>query len=372
MRRRRTSALRALSLSGRLSVTTATPSSRLSTRSGEPGEPSDVAHRITRSSRRSRVRSSCPSFPSATMRRRSSGGRKASQPSVAVQVLGDPQADVEAHQVGELQRPHGMAVPQLHGAGRCPPRRATPSSTMRIASMPEHDAQARRGEPGRVLHDHRLLAEAAHEGDRGQAGGVRGVGAPHHLDQLHDVDGVEEVQAEEATRGPAIGARDALDRQRRGVRGQERVRGRRRVHLAEDLRLQLERLGRGLHHEVGVRHRVGDRRWWCARGRPALASLGRVDLPQLDALVEVRADARRAPSSRPPRPRRRAPTAHPAAGAHLRDAVAHGAGAQHGDPRDRSLALMRPPRASRCPGRRRCTSSPARAGRPAASSRAGA
>ena len=73
----------------------------------------------------------------------------------------------------------------------------------------------------------------------------RGLLALDHLDQPHHRRGVEEVEAADLVRA-ARGLAHLGDRQRRGVRGEDRVAGRDRVELGEHRLLDLHPLGHGL------------------------------------------------------------------------------------------------------------------------------
>ena len=120
-------------------------------------------------------------------------------------------------------------------------------------------------------------AERVHDLGRGFLGG-------HDLDQLHHVDGIEEVEPGHALGAGRLGGQ-ACDRQRGGVARQDRALGAARVQLGEHLALEVEDLGDRLDREV----RVGDRFPEIgldpqALERPLL--LRRVELPALDALGE--------------------------------------------------------------------------------------
>ena len=85
----------------------------------------------------------------------------------------------------------------------------------------------------------------------------RGLVAFDDLDQRHDRGGVEVVEADDLL-GPQRRFADLGDRQRGGVRGEDRVAGRRGVELGEDGLLDVHALGHGLDHEVDVAEaRVG-------------------------------------------------------------------------------------------------------------------
>ena len=103
----------------------------------------------------------------------------------------------------------------------------------------------------------RLLADRLRERDRGGDGLGRGLVAFDDLDQRHDRGGVEVVEADDLL-GPQRRFADLGDRQRGGVRREDRVAGRRGVELGEDGLLDLHPLRHGLDHEVDVAEaRVG-------------------------------------------------------------------------------------------------------------------
>ncbi len=218
-----------------------------------------------------------------------------------------------------------MAVAQLHGlvdvlgAGHALLHHAD-------GLHAQDDAQPGRGEARGVLHHHRLLSKPSDEGHGQVSGFVGGLRAPHHLHQLHDVDGVEEVEPEEAARLRDVSG-DLLDGEGRGVGGQERVLRRGVVHLAEDGVLELHGLRGGLHHQVGAGGRVGQ----VGGGADVLQRrrllLGR-HLPQLHALGQVAPDALEARRHRVVVDVVEGHVA-PGGGRDLGDAVAHGPGAQH-------------------------------------------
>ncbi len=84
------------------------------------------------------------------------------------------------------------------------------------------------------------------------------------LDQGHERNGVEEVHAHHPLRA-GRGDRDLRHRQGRGVGGQDRGRGGRRVEAAKRVALEVQVLRDGLDHEpgggqVGYRSRLGDPR----------------------------------------------------------------------------------------------------------------
>jgi hypothetical protein len=114
-------------------------------------------------------------------------------------------------------------------------------------------------EPGDLGAGDGLLADRLREGDGGSERLGGGFLALNDLDQGHDRGGIEVVKADDLVRSQGrVG--DLRDRQRGGVRGEDRVRGRRRVELGEDVLLDLHLLGHGLDDEVHVAEaRVGGR-----------------------------------------------------------------------------------------------------------------
>ncbi len=105
----------------------------------------------------------------------------------------------------------------------------------------------------------RLLANRLGEGDGGGDGLRRGLLALDDLDQRHDRGRVEVVEADDLLR-PQRRFADLGDRQRRGVRRQDRVAGRGGVELGEHGLLDLDLLRHGLDHEIDVAEvRVGGR-----------------------------------------------------------------------------------------------------------------
>ena len=106
-------------------------------------------------------------------------------------------------------------------------------------------------EAGHLAADDRLLLDRLGEVVGGGGGLARGVLADDHLDQRHHRGRVEEVEADDLVgaqrRFPHLG-----DRERGGVRGEDRVPRRGGVELAEDRLLDLHLLGHRLDDEVDV------------------------------------------------------------------------------------------------------------------------
>src|SRR5919198_340613 len=167
---------------------------------------------------------------------------------VAVHDLAHGEADVEADEVGERQRPHRM----VH---------AEPEHRVDVLRRPdallereERFVDERHEDP--VRDEARCVArldgglaeplgEAPHERDRV----VRGLHPADDLDELHQRNGVHEVHARDALR--AAGRRgEPRDRDRRRVAREDRVGLARLIQLAEDLLLHRDVLERGLDREV--------------------------------------------------------------------------------------------------------------------------
>src|SRR5919204_5460055 len=167
---------------------------------------------------------------------------------VAVHDLAHGEADVEADEVGERQRPHRM----VH---------AEPEHRVDVLRRPdallereERFVDERHEDP--VRDEARCVArldgglaeplgDAPHERDRV----VRGLHPADDLDELHQRNGVHEVHARDALR--AAGRRgEPRDRDRRRVAREDRVGLARLIQLAEDLLLHRHLLERGLDREV--------------------------------------------------------------------------------------------------------------------------
>ena len=149
------------------------------------------------------------------------GGANFSSRELALEILGDLQADVEADEIGESQRSHRVAVAELHRGVDVGRRRDTRfDHAHRLES--EHDAEAGRGEARRVPHEDGRLAHPLRGRARRQHDGLVARRVRDDLDELHDVHRIEEVHADDPRR-TAGGFRDSRDRQRRRVGRQDRV-----------------------------------------------------------------------------------------------------------------------------------------------------
>src|SRR3954471_4182288 len=167
-----------------------------------------------------------------------------------VQVLGHVEDGVEPQQVRQEERPHrdgaGLLdhlVDVLHVEALV--RHGLPDLGRGRVEDPVHD------EAGRLAAADRRLADLLGEVERRLHRLLRGVLALDHLDQAHHRRRVEEVEAADLvasrSRLPHLG-----DRERRGVRREDRVARRDLVELGEHGLLDLNPLGHRLNDEVDV------------------------------------------------------------------------------------------------------------------------
>ncbi|MNC23885.1 hypothetical protein D3C75_719220 [compost metagenome] len=189
----------------------------------------------------------------------------------------------------------------------------------------------------RAVVDHdRRLAHRARIGHRGGDGGRAALRATNHLDQRHHVHRVEEVHAAEVFR-PLQRRCQQIDRNGRGVGGQDGVRPDLPLHLGEHRLLDLGVLDHRLDHqvdlgEIAVRQRRADRverlghlrRGQAALLHPIAEQLGRFVEAELDGfLADVLEQDRRALDRRL-----------------VGNAAAHDAGAEHGGQLHRAGVLV--------------------------------
>src|SRR3954469_20135491 len=167
-----------------------------------------------------------------------------------VQVLGHVQDGVEAQHVGEEERAHRHGarlldhlVHVLHVEALLVHR--LPDLGGRGVEDAVHD------EAGRLAAADRLLLDLLGEVVGGLHRLLGRLEALDHLDQAHHRGGVEEVEADDAV-GPARGLGHLADRQRAGVRAENRVARRHLVELGEHRLLDVHPLRHGLDHEVDV------------------------------------------------------------------------------------------------------------------------
>ena len=158
-------------------------------------------------------------------------------------------ADLEAHEVEQRRRRHRQAERRdrlVDGLERG----ALVDRAHRLAE--EHGEQAVDHEAGGVGGDDRvLLAGSSRVTIAVRERRVIGVRRLHDLDQRHDRDRGEEVEAHEALGVRELRA-DLLDRERRGVRGEDGLGGDELLDLGEDVLLDLELLEDGLDDPVAV------------------------------------------------------------------------------------------------------------------------
>jgi hypothetical protein len=160
-----------------------------------------------------------------------------------------PVADVDAGEVHDLERTHGVSEGGAAGdVDVLDARDALLEQEDRFVAQRVEDPVG--DEAGDLLaQHHRLLAELLHQRDDRVDGGV-GRGRPaHDLDAAHDQRRVEEVHVGDAARA-AGGVGELRGHDRRGVRGEDRVRRCGLVEPGEDLPLDLQLLDRGLDHQV--------------------------------------------------------------------------------------------------------------------------
>ena len=163
--------------------------------------------------------------------------------------VADLARQVEVELVAELE--HGSRVAGLAGGlldrGGRDALEQHPDAL--VDEGPDHAAGE---EAAAVVDDDRRLLDLLGEVERPVEGLVVGLLALDDLQQRHLVDRAEEVQADEVRRaGDALG--ELGDRQRRGVRAQQRVGREMRLDLREHLGLDGRVLEHGLDHEVGAR-----------------------------------------------------------------------------------------------------------------------
>ena len=169
-------------------------------------------------------------------------------------MLGDVEDGVEAEQVDEEERPHRRDVRGGDGLVDLLDREpllllGAPDLADRRVEDPVDD------EAGHLATGDRLLADRLREVvGRLDDLGV-GLLALDDLDQRHHRGRVEEVEADDLL-GPQRRVAHLGDRERRGVRGEDRVPRRDRVELGVDRLLDLHLLRRRLDHEVDVAERV--------------------------------------------------------------------------------------------------------------------
>jgi hypothetical protein len=174
-------------------------------------------------------------------------------------------------------------------------------------------------------HDRRLGQPSGEQRDA-----VDDLGRRHRpgddLDERHQRHGVEEMHPDDAL-GMLGGRRDLRDRQRAGVRGEDRLGGRIGVEPPEGVALELQLLGNGLDDDVGACE-LADLR----DRADATASGSRIGLGELALLGLALQEAPMRSSARSEAPSTGSwSNTEARLGRHLGDAGAHDAGPEHAD-----------------------------------------
>ncbi len=218
----------------------------------------------------------------------------------------------EAHRLVDVRRGSDAFFYQPHG---------------RVA---EQQAKPARDKAGDIAHDDSFFAERR---DKRFGGFARRVGRPltdDDFDKLHAMRGIEEMQADDATRS-ACRFSDGGNAHGRRIRGEYGVGGRGEGEAPEDVELDGFVLGRGLDDDSRGRDRLLERRA-TAKRRHARACLGVIECFRQPALYGCSAFEHRVIGDVVDRDGESGREAGP------RDAPAHRAGADHGDP---ALLLLR-------------------------------
>ncbi len=166
------------------------------------------------------------------------------------QLTGAP-FQVDAYHVVHAERAHGKTEllqhrihlvrqrafeQQLARFGHITAQHAVTDETRAVAGHYRHFAQAFAQRQGGI--EHRLV----------------GVHAAHYLEQLHDMRGAEEMQAQHPRR--SLGhRRDRVDVQRRGIAGQDRLRFEVLIQGSEDFLLEFKAFIHRLDHQIGLGQR---------------------------------------------------------------------------------------------------------------------
>ena len=166
-----------------------------------------------------------------------------------VQVLGDREHGVEPDHVGERERTHRRRL-RLDDRAVDAAIASPPSSWQRAELAVAAPSTRLTMKPGASAQRTAVLRSAATKLVAAASASGEVSIALDDLDQPHHRGRVEEVQAERRARAAGVAAGELADRERRGVGGEDRVAGRRRVERGEDLELELELLGHRLDHEV--------------------------------------------------------------------------------------------------------------------------
>ena len=166
-----------------------------------------------------------------------------------MQHVHDGKAGVQPDEIGQFQRPHRVIGPELHRL--VDGLHVAHAFIERVDRLVDHRHQdAVHDEGGEVLGGGRGLADPVDDGLAGGKGFLVRGDAADQFHQLHHRNRVHEVEAHELF-GPVGAAGQTGDRDRRGVRGQDRGRLEMRQKVFEDGLLDGLALGRGFDHEVG-------------------------------------------------------------------------------------------------------------------------
>src|SRR6516162_4602645 len=171
-----------------------------------------------------------------------------------MQDLHDRQAGVETDEIGKLERTHRMVRAEFHGRIDCfdVPYTLVKGIDFFVDHRQKNPVDDKGGE---ILRYRDLLAEPGHELLGGLEGRVVGCDAADKFDQFHQRYRIHEVNADEALR-PVGGSRQAGDRDRRCVRGDERAGLEDRADLVKNPALDVFLLDRGLDDQIAVRQSV--------------------------------------------------------------------------------------------------------------------
>src|SRR5262249_49765369 len=160
---------------------------------------------------------------------------------------GDVAGHVQAHFVDQAQRPHGHAEVE-HAFVDVFHARAVLEEEAGLDQIRHEDAVDQ--EPGAVLDHDRQFSDLLDELHRSSDDGRSGLTTDDDLDQLHAVDGVEEVNADDSF-GAASAGGDLADGKRGSVGGEDGVGSGQFVQAREELSLEIHSFDGGLDHKIG-------------------------------------------------------------------------------------------------------------------------
>ena len=163
-------------------------------------------------------------------------------------MLADPPADIQARKVAHGIGPHGEAEFLDDGIDLLR-RGALQEQAFRLGAAAGKHAVA--DEPVAIADHDRDFCQQLAGGDRGGDGLLRGFGAAHDFQQLHDIGGREEMHADDILR-PGGGVADGVDIERGGVGGEQGAGFREPVEPAENLFFQLQVFEHRFDDDVGI------------------------------------------------------------------------------------------------------------------------